>query len=109
MIAFTHIIHHIYTYIYIFYSVHLLHIFISSGLHGRLAALGSLCPIQVGIVISLHNHIWFTKCIWFGYIDDNGEFCKVSLTAPLMIAVFNTLGHLLNNIGRDLVATVYLD
>ncbi len=46
MIASTHIIHHIHTYNYIFYFVHLNHIFISSGFHGRLAALSSLCPIQ---------------------------------------------------------------
>jgi hypothetical protein len=45
-IACTPILHHIHTYIYIFYFIHLIHIFISSGLLGRLAVLGSLCPIQ---------------------------------------------------------------
>ncbi len=40
------IIRHIYTHIYIFYFTCLVHIFTSSDLHGRLATLGSLCPIH---------------------------------------------------------------
>ncbi len=40
-----HIIHHIHKHIYIFYFTHPIHIFGSSDLHGRLAALGFLCPI----------------------------------------------------------------
>ncbi len=38
---------HSHTYIYIFYFTHPIHIFVSSTLHGRLAALGSLSPIQL--------------------------------------------------------------
>ncbi len=49
IIACTHIIHHIHTYIYTFYFTNLIPIFISSGLHGRLAALSSLWPIQVSM------------------------------------------------------------
>jgi hypothetical protein len=40
------IIHHIHTHIYIFYFTRLIQDFASSDLHGRLAALGSLCPIH---------------------------------------------------------------
>jgi hypothetical protein len=51
-VARIHIIHHIHTYIHIlilYYTTHSCapHIFISSALRGRLAALGSLCPIHV--------------------------------------------------------------
>ncbi len=52
-ISFIPIIHHIYTHMYIFYFVCLVHIFTSSDLHGRLAALGSLCPIQVNPLTNL--------------------------------------------------------
>jgi hypothetical protein len=57
-IAHIHIIHHIHMYIHdLYYTshsyVHLhLHIFISSALCGRLAALNSLCPIQFILRIS---------------------------------------------------------
>jgi hypothetical protein len=46
IISITLIIHPIHMHIYIFCFTRLIHIFTSSDLHGRLAALGSLCPIQ---------------------------------------------------------------
>ncbi len=46
IISFILIIHHIYTHIYTFYFTCLIHDLISLDLHGRLAALGSLCPIH---------------------------------------------------------------
>jgi hypothetical protein len=54
-ISLTPIIHHIYMHIYIFYFIRLVHMFTSSDLHGRLAALGSLCPIQFCRVARVNN------------------------------------------------------
>ncbi len=60
IIACTHIIHHIHTYIYICYFVYLIRIFISSSLHGRLAALGSLCLIHYPLHF-LGRYRWFAQ------------------------------------------------
>ncbi len=76
--SFILIIHHNYTHIYIFYFTCLVHIFTSLDLHGRLAALGSLCPIQLWII-----PFWMTKH------PPPPKKKKVIFTQPFSKATFN--------------------
>jgi hypothetical protein len=79
-----HIIHHSHTNLYyttLYYVTHPCssHTFISSALRGRLAALGSLCPIQVVLIVLILTKIF--KPAFFFCISNPQELAPLFISA----------------------------